>query len=57
MRTYLRITTCLLAVAVMSQHAVGQDTGVPDTLYFGNVGEAYGYPGDIFKIPIYITTD
>ncbi len=34
-----------------------QDTGIPDTLYYGDHGQAYGYPGGIFKIPIYVSSD
>lgn len=56
-KTYLQIAVCLLAVAMAAQHGTAQDTGVPDTLYYGDDGKAYCYPGSIFRVPVYITTD
>ncbi len=41
----------------MSAPVLGQDTGVPDTVYFGDHGKAYGYQGGIFRVPVYLAVD
>lgn len=45
---------CILLIPAMS---FAQDTGVPDTVYFGDSGKAYGYPGGHFKIPVILAVD
>lgn len=47
----------LIAVAGLALTAAAEDTGIPDTLYYGDDGQAYGYPDGAFRIPIYITSD
>ncbi len=46
-----------LLVLLPPPEAYSQDTGVPDTVYYGDNGTAYGLPGGTFKIPFYIATD
>ena len=36
---------------------LAQDTGVPDTVYFGDHGLAYGFSGGVYRIPVYLTCD
>jgi hypothetical protein len=50
-------TISLLVAILIGQAALAQDPGVPDTVYFGQDGKAYSHPGNLFRIPIYITND
>lgn len=51
----LLATIAMLWLAPLQSFA--QDTGIPDTLYYGDHGQAYGYPGGVFRIPIYVSSD
>lgn len=47
-------------VAVLLMFAaplLAQDIGNPDTVYFGDNGKAYGFTGNVYRIPVYIGTD
>lgn len=47
----------VMAVLLASVPCSAQDTGIPDTVYFGDEGKAYCFPsGDVY-VPVYITTD
>jgi hypothetical protein len=53
-RTLLGLATMIFLLAVP---LVAQDIGMPDTVYFGYQGKAYGYPGGIYRVPVYIYSD
>jgi hypothetical protein len=52
-----KILIALAIVLIAGAMAWGQDSGIPDTVYYGADGYAYGYPGGIVNIPIYFFTD
>ncbi len=57
MRNTMRVIIALAIVLTASSPLFAQDSGIPDTVYFGEEGKAYGSSGNIFSIPIYIITD
>jgi hypothetical protein len=53
----MRVIFALVIALTAYSPLLAQDTGIPDTVYFGEEGKAYGSPSDLFSIPIYIVTD
>ena len=51
------LLTVFLVAGMLTAGATAQDSGIPDTCYFGDQGEAWVYPGDLVCLPVYIATD
>lgn len=53
----LRSLAIAAAVLLLCAPLLAQDLGVPDTVYFGDQGKAFGYSGGVYRVPVYVTTD
>jgi hypothetical protein len=52
-----RFTFSLLVIVLTGASTSAQDSGLPDTVYFGIDGQAHGYAGGVVNVPIYFSTD
>ncbi len=58
MRSPLKELLVSVALAFLVCNTINaQDTGIPDTVYFGDQGTAHGLAGGVFKVPIYMVSD
>ncbi len=51
------LVASVVTIVCLSAPLLAQDTGIPDTVYYGDNGKAYGYSGGVFRVPVYVTSD